>query len=682
MVEVPQYTPQVRAARPDKTAIRAPSARGLITGLGVAGNELGEMETLHLEREATAQAKERDALVSDEIRKLMYDPEGGFMTLEGQNAVGARANLMSRLDELEKRATDKLSPAAARKVRDAIRSRVDRAKQSADIHTASARKTWLDAASASRMSAAMQDAILSGGDISRELSIARDEAMQAADGLGPEATQLAILEAQSKVVNAAISGAMETNPLLAMDILERNRENMTAKAALDAEAVLKPKITEFKGRQAAASELAAFGDMTAVFDMADDMIGMTETEATDALAAHFANSGMSLDPTKDAWCAAWINGTLAAAGLGGTNSNLARSFLKWGEGVDTPKRGDVVVLSRGSDPSKGHVGFFAGYDEAGRIMLLGGNQSDAVNVKAYDPSRVLGFRRAPTKGGDQASVAEAVQRLSAIEDPDVRQAALDEFGTRVAADIGVRDARLNEAMSDAFDLIESGVRVDTLPESERQALGMDRMNALRAAERSKLSGEDTVTDPVVFMELHGMLQTNPKEVSSVLLEYQDRLSITDLKWFATQATQPPSPTEGKSTATLMSIAKLHAKNTVGDEFMPALQSSLVRWQAQFIQENNRAPTHAEIEDRVRSEVVEVVINPEGIWNQRSGELIEIDFEGLSIDGLDENGTVTIDERSYSQAEMKQLAEGMSLQLNRDVTLEEVVRALARKHSRY
>ena len=40
----------------------------------------------------------------------------------------------------------------------------------------------------------------------------------------------------------------------------------------------------------------------------------------------------------------------------------------------------------------GHVGFFAGLDGA-HVLLLAGNQGDAVTVAPFDRTRVLGVRR-------------------------------------------------------------------------------------------------------------------------------------------------------------------------------------------------------------------------------------------------------------------------------------------------
>ncbi len=40
----------------------------------------------------------------------------------------------------------------------------------------------------------------------------------------------------------------------------------------------------------------------------------------------------------------------------------------------------------------GHVGFFAGVEEKS-VLVLGGNQSDEVNVSPFPVARVLGVRR-------------------------------------------------------------------------------------------------------------------------------------------------------------------------------------------------------------------------------------------------------------------------------------------------
>ena len=99
--------------------------------------------------------------------------------------------------------------------------------------------------------------------------------------------------------------------------------------------------------------------------------------------------GQGRDET--AWCSAFVNWCVVQAGIEGTGSAMARSWLGWGVEC-APEPGCIVVLKRGKPPS-GHVGFldeWSGPDNT--IRLLGGNQQNAVNVTTYPTSRVLGYR--------------------------------------------------------------------------------------------------------------------------------------------------------------------------------------------------------------------------------------------------------------------------------------------------
>lgn len=148
-------------------------------------------------------------------------------------------------------------------------------------------------------------------------------------------------------------------------------------------------------RPTGAQQYRTMPSTNAALDIARSTIGLNETTGRHALVSFLRNGGVNIDPTVTPWCAGWANAALTQAGMVGTGSLAARSFLNWGEPVTEPQIGDMVVLSRGSNPAHGHVGFFKGYDERGRILILGGNQSDAVNVQAYAANRLLGFRTAP-----------------------------------------------------------------------------------------------------------------------------------------------------------------------------------------------------------------------------------------------------------------------------------------------
>lgn len=90
------------------------------------------------------------------------------------------------------------------------------------------------------------------------------------------------------------------------------------------------------------------------------------------------------------WC-----GTFVAECL--RNSNLyypaawyrAKAYLELPVKLTRPAYGCIVVFDR---VGGGHVGFVVGKDKFGNLMVLGGNQSNAVNIKPFTTSRVSGYR--------------------------------------------------------------------------------------------------------------------------------------------------------------------------------------------------------------------------------------------------------------------------------------------------
>lgn len=93
------------------------------------------------------------------------------------------------------------------------------------------------------------------------------------------------------------------------------------------------------------------------------------------------------------WCAAFVSWVLKQAGKTQNGSLLARSFLSYGDPVDVPQLGDLVVLWRIA-PSQpfGHVGFFI-RETPTAIYILGGNQADQVNITAFSKNFLIAYRR-------------------------------------------------------------------------------------------------------------------------------------------------------------------------------------------------------------------------------------------------------------------------------------------------
>lgn len=89
------------------------------------------------------------------------------------------------------------------------------------------------------------------------------------------------------------------------------------------------------------------------------------------------------------WCSSFVNWCIEKAGYKGTRSAAARSWLSWGTAAQSfIPIGSVVVMKRRGG---GHVGFKVAEDPF-YVYVLGGNQSDAVNIRAFAHTQVVAYR--------------------------------------------------------------------------------------------------------------------------------------------------------------------------------------------------------------------------------------------------------------------------------------------------
>lgn len=109
-----------------------------------------------------------------------------------------------------------------------------------------------------------------------------------------------------------------------------------------------------------------------------------------AFAAHGKKSWIHDDETP--WCGSFLGGVFAEAGLGNKIPKefyRAREWENVGTKLTKPAYGCVVTFTRDGG---GHVGIVVGKTKAGMLKVLGGNQSDAVNIADFDPKRVTSYR--------------------------------------------------------------------------------------------------------------------------------------------------------------------------------------------------------------------------------------------------------------------------------------------------
>jgi len=139
--------------------------------------------------------------------------------------------------------------------------------------------------------------------------------------------------------------------------------------------------------------------MTPWLDVMRSRLGTKEVPgagSNPAVLAMFADVGHpEIEDDGTAWCAAATGSVLKAAGLPipPTNVNLmARSYCTYGVKCE-PKPGAIAIWPRGKSSWQGHVNIVETVTDDGKVVCIGGNQSDAVTrTKPLDPKAALDFR--------------------------------------------------------------------------------------------------------------------------------------------------------------------------------------------------------------------------------------------------------------------------------------------------
>ena len=131
--------------------------------------------------------------------------------------------------------------------------------------------------------------------------------------------------------------------------------------------------------------------------LARSHVGMREIPGpthNQAIVDWWTDMGAPFRDDETPWCGAFIDHILRSSGEETVETGqVARKWLDLPVTLNEPAVGCVVVLWRESPTSwKGHAGFLVGKTESGDLLLVGGNQHDAVSIEAFPASRVLGYR--------------------------------------------------------------------------------------------------------------------------------------------------------------------------------------------------------------------------------------------------------------------------------------------------
>ncbi|HLL52836.1 MAG TPA: TIGR02594 family protein, partial [Myxococcaceae bacterium] len=156
------------------------------------------------------------------------------------------------------------------------------------------------------------------------------------------------------------------------------------------------------GASAGGKASTAASDKPKWMDIAMGELGQKEIAGSSSnprIVEYHASTSLKASSDETAWCSSFVNWCLSRAGVKGTNSAAAASWVTWGNTSATPKNGAIAVIYNASaansslSTSGNHVGFLVEETDT-HFVLLGGNQSNQVKVSSFAKSKwkLKGYR--------------------------------------------------------------------------------------------------------------------------------------------------------------------------------------------------------------------------------------------------------------------------------------------------
>jgi uncharacterized protein (TIGR02594 family) len=221
-----------------------------------------------------------------------------------------------------------------------------------------------------------------------------------------------------KKLQAMLNAVLTPSPRLKVDGVMGPKTAAALQDYQDARATLKmsapPKLVVAQKVPASTGALAAGPSGTPWMSHALAENGVTEIVGethNEKIVGYHATTSLAAKDDETPWCASFVNWVLKQAGVKGTGSAAAKSFITWGKRSE-PTYGAIVVVKKigaKSDQSTGspsgyHVGFLV-KKTATHVRILGGNQGGGTKVKesGYPLKNytIEGIRMPTARGGNE-----------------------------------------------------------------------------------------------------------------------------------------------------------------------------------------------------------------------------------------------------------------------------------------
>lgn len=680
MPVVPRYQPDVslRPAFQQGVNVQASAedaGAAIARGMGAVAQGTARVADAVIqvrEIEDTARAKEADNAYAAWLRERQYG-ENGYLTLEGKAAVDARAAFEAEAEAKRREFGAGLSGSASVKYSAASEARLNNTLDSAIVHQANQRKSWMKTVSTDRLDTFAEDALANYQNpkaVDRFIGAGLMELREAGALQGWDQDTLANRSAEyvSGIHKNIALRLAQTDPFAAKQYLDAKRDFMTGPHQTDLEGIVAPLIIEEEAKRKT-DEILGTGR-----PIAGRTIGETGPSQARALLKSVANSGATRPDGIDNLDADFA-------------TNLAAMISDAPPGIR-----EGLGISSGYRSTERQAELFANSDGSGKYVARPGGSSHEFGLAAdltwngmrldkapkevqdwvhrnaasynlnfrmsWEPWHVepMGAREAISAGNVTATgtglgtrttmpgAADMAAALDAIPNPMLRTATAERLRAITALREQEAKAQREAMLTNVFGHIDAGNSPDSLPAELRASLGRTEMSGLWEYYEKRVRG-DMRTDERSLYDLQTLYATDPQAFAQVdLFQYRDRLSDSDWKtvtgWRQTALTDgAKARDDGIVITSAMSQAKTQLEavgiTTTGktgrerDEAArqeAQFQLALSREMELFRQNTNKVPTQLDIQKMVNKLLLPIVIEEPGMLfgtNETPGRLFEV-----------------------------------------------------------
>ncbi|MGJ5032264.1 lysozyme [Bradyrhizobium sp. HKCCYLS2038] len=668
MVRVPEYqqTVELRPEFRQDVDIRAtPEAFGADIGRGLESVSNGVdvardalVRVQHLED--VTRAKDADNKYAEWMRNRQYG-EGGFMTMEGRNAVDGRSAFEREAAEKRREFGQGLTPGAARAYDTASTARLQSTLQQSIVHTAQARKQWVGEASAARVQSFADDALVNfdkPDQVTKNLRLGLLEMRENAQLHGWDEATLGGKEREfvSGVHKNIALQIAQTDPIGAEKYMQDKADFISGADRYSLEHALKVPLKEAQSQRAASEFIAGRQASAAGGGSAFDMIRRFEGFQTAPYwdVNHFRVGYGSDTITRE-------DGSVVEVkpGMQVTEADAARDLQrriaasqgrvaatvgqdKW-DGLSAPAKAAVtsVAYNYGTLPQSVADAVRTGgpAEVAAAIRSLESDNS-GVNKKRrnQEADAVLGVNMTAAGRDTQSFFTDMEAHLATIKDPQVQELTRRRINAMLETQHKAQEANERQAKATLWQYIDQGKTPDQIPMEVRQAAGMAAVSSAWGYLETVRKGRDIQSDEEMLYGMRRAAAMDPEFFAKVdLNDYRDKLSRSDIKELSSLQTsaladQRKAREEGLNLTAAFSQAEqqlaavgISAAGKKGDQLEQAnkriaqFNNALSAQMDEFKRANsNKPPTQADIQSMINRLLLPVVIKTPGtLWGSNT-----------------------------------------------------------------